>query len=92
MPVIHKPASYIFKMESELNRLRISKTSILILDKGKDRFSLTDGHRSVFGRGSDLLRVLKAQPVGLGYQGFFETFKGKEGVQSFSSRRIEIHT
>lgn len=90
MPIIFKPATYPFKLERELERLRVSKTSILILDRGKDKYSLTDGNRSVSGRGSALMRVLKKMPVGAGYSKFFESFKDAEGVTTFSSRKITI--
>jgi len=92
MPQYHKPATYPFKLETELNRLRISKTSVLIIDLGKDKFSLSDGNRSVNGRGFALMRVLKKIPTGSGYTKFFEAFNNAEGVRSFSTRRIVIHS
>jgi hypothetical protein len=90
MPQIFKPATYQFKIERELERLRISKTSILLVDRGKDKFSLTDGNRSVTGRGSAIMRVLKKMPVGAGYSKFFEAFKDAEGIVATSTRRIVI--
>ena len=92
MPAFYKPATYQAKIEKELERLRVSKTSILVLELGKDKYSLTDGNRSVRGRGSDLLRVLKGMPVGSGYGKFFEAFHNAEGVRTFSSRKIVIHS
>ena len=92
MPTVHKPSTYQFKLEKELERVRVSKTSILILSLGKDRYSLTDGNRSVSGRGSALMRVLKKMAVGAGYSKFFDAFHNAEGVRTFSSRRIVIHS
>lgn len=92
MPAFYKPATYQAKIEKELERLRVSKTSILLLDLGKDKFSLTDGNRSVTGRGSALMRVLKGMPVGSGYSKFFEAFNNADGVRTFSSRRIVLHS
>ncbi len=90
MPAYHKPATYQAKLEKELERLRVSKTSILILELGKDKFSLTDGNRSVTGRGSALMRVLRTIPVGSGYNRFFEHFNNAEGVKAYSSRKLVL--
>ena len=92
MPTVAKPASYQFKLERELERLRISKTAVLILELGKDKFSLSDGNRSVQGHGAKLLRVLKKMPLGAGYSKFFDAFHNAEGIKAFSTRRIVIHT
>lgn len=90
MPAYYKPATYQSKIEKEMERLRVSKTSILLIELGKDKFSLTDGNRSVKGRGSAIMRVLKKMPIGAGYSKFFEAFKDAEGIQSFSSRKLVI--
>lgn len=90
MPAFHKPATYQSKIEKEMERLRVSKTSILIIELGKDKFSLTDGNRSVTGRGSAIMRVLRGMPVGAGYGKFFESFKEAEGIKTYSSRRLII--
>jgi hypothetical protein len=92
MPQFPKPATYSAKLEKELERLRVSKTSILILNLGKDKYSLSDGNRSVSGHGSRLMRVLKKMPVGAGYSKFFEAFHNAEGVKAFSLRKVVIHS
>lgn len=92
MPQYPKPATYSAKLEKELDRLRISKTSVLIVNLGKDKYSLSDGNRSVSGHGSKLMRVLKRMPVGAGYSKFFESFKDAEGVKAFSLRKVVLHS
>lgn len=92
MPQYPKPATYQAKIEKELERLRISKTSVLVLCLGRDKYSLSDGNRSVSGHGSKLMRVLKKMPVGAGYSKFFEAFHNAEGIRAFSLRKIVIHS
>lgn len=92
MPAYPRPDTYQAKLEKELERLRVSKTSILILELGKDKFSLSDGNRAVSSHGSKLLRVLKKMPNGAGYGKFFEAFHNAEGIKTSSSRRIVIHS
>lgn len=92
MPAYPHPDTYLAKLEREMERLRVSKTSILILELGKDKFSLSDGNRSVSGHGSKIMRVLKKMPSGAGYGKFFESFHNAEGIRISSSRKIVLHT
>ena len=53
---------YRINLERELERLWVNKTEVFILDLGKDKYSITDGTRSVRAKGPILLRIMKPLP------------------------------
>jgi hypothetical protein len=59
---------------------------------GKDKFSITDGNRSVNGKGFILLRVLKGLPDKAGYSKLWNAFDGVEGIKHSSTKRLVIST
>ena len=92
MPQFPKPATYQAKIERELERLWINKTSVLVLSLGKDKYSLSDGNRSLTGHGSNFLKVLTKMPDKAGYNKLFEAFRNVEKIRFSSSRKITIHS
>lgn len=90
MPQYPKPATYQAKIDRELERLWINKTSIMVLALGRDKFSLSDGNRSLTAHGSTILRVLTKLQDKAGYSKLWEAFHNVEKVR-FSSTRKVIH-
>lgn len=50
---------YLIDLEKQLDRLWVGKQQVLVLNLGKDKYILTDGARSVKGKGADLVRPIK---------------------------------
>ena len=92
MPALFKPSQYEAKIAMELERLWVNKTSILVLAHGKDKFSFSDGNRSIHGKGHILLRVLKRLPDKAGYSKLWDAFHSVEGIRHSSTKRIVIST
>lgn len=92
MPALFKPSQYESKFATEFERLWINKTSVLIISNGNDKFTFSDGNRSVFGKGFMLLRLLKRQVDKNGYNNFWNAFKGAPGIKHSSTKRIIIST
>jgi len=92
MPIYPKPATYQAKIERELERLWINKTSVLVLSLGKDKFSLSDGNRSINGHGSVILRVLAKLGDKCGYNALWPAFHNVEKIKVLSVRKIVLHS
>lgn len=90
MPAYFKPSQYEAKILLEFERLWINKTSVMILDLGKDKFSLTDGNRSVSGKGFRLLRILKRLPDKAGYSKLWNAFDNVEGISHSSTKKLVL--
>lgn len=92
MPEYFKPSQYEAKIAAELERVWVNKTSVLVLSLGKDKFSLTDGNRSITGKGFVLLRILKRLNDKAGYSKLWEAFHNVKEVQHSSSKKQVITT
>jgi hypothetical protein len=90
MPAYFKPSQYEAKLSLEFERLWINKTSVMILSLGKDKFSITDGNRSVSAKGHILLRVLKRLPDKAGYGKLWGAFDKVEGVIHSSTKKLVL--
>lgn len=56
-------------LEKELSRLWVSHTHVVILSRGKDKFTFAaDGKKSVDGKGFEFARILKKLPPKAGFE------------------------
>lgn len=92
MPTIFKPSQYEFKIAAELDRLWVQKTSVLVLNNGRDRFTLSDGNRGLSGPGFIILRVLKKLSDKAGYSALWNAFGKVQGIKHTSVKRVVIST
>ncbi len=85
-----KPESNRKKIEVLMDRAYISPTSVLVIDKGNQKFLLSDGHRSILGHASIILKVLRSLNDRCGYEAFWPAFRGVPGIKHISSKKIVI--
>jgi len=66
---------YLRLLEKELERLYISLETVLIHDLGKDKFMISDGRRTVYGKGHEIYRITKQLQDRASYGKFWAAMK-----------------
>lgn len=82
---------YLIALEREMDRLWLGKEAIAVVSLGKDKFFISDGPKSVKGKGHELLKVTKRLPDRCGADRLWRAMQPL-GVHVSKNYKLEITT
>jgi len=80
---------YLIALEREVDRLWLGQEKMMVVSLGKDKYIMSDGARSVRGKGHALLKVSKSLPDRAGTVRFWKAMEPL-GVNVYKNINIEI--